>query len=76
MHPAVAATMFLTGIFTVAIVAEILSQKAQTVGVLGAAGTALSNVINAATSPITQSTGLGNAIQSTQPTGPNQIVAP
>lgn len=75
MHPAVAATMFLSGIFTVAIIAEILSQKANTQNVLSAAGGALSSVIQAATSPITGSTGnVGNTLATTQ--APQGIISP
>lgn len=69
MHPAVIATMLLSGIFGVAIVAEVLSQKANTQNVLSSAGTALSSVITAATSPITgQSANVGNTLATTQPT--------
>lgn len=68
MHPAVIATMLLSGIFGVAIVAEILSQKSNTSNVLTSAGTALSGVISAATSPITGSTSnVGNTLATTQP---------
>lgn len=42
----------LGGIFTLAMVAVIVSQRAQTSTVLQGAGTALSSVINAAVSPL------------------------
>lgn len=47
----------LGGIFTLAMVAVVLSNKAQTSQVFTGAGTALSSVINAATAPL-GSTGL------------------
>lgn len=69
MHPAAIATMLLGGIFGVAIVAEILSTKANTQNVLSSAGSALSSVITAATSPITgQTANVGNTLATTQPT--------
>lgn len=42
----------LGGIFTLAMVAVLVSQKAQTSGVITGAGTALTSVINAAVSPL------------------------
>jgi PRD1 phage membrane DNA delivery len=49
----------LGGIFTLAMVAVIVSQKAQTSTVLTGAGTALSSVITAAVLPISGSTTTG-----------------
>lgn len=43
------------GIFTVAIVAVIVSRNAQTSGVISSAGSALSSVIQAAVAPVTSS---------------------
>ena len=48
-------------IIGVAIVAVLVSQKAQTANVLNAGGTAISNVLGAALSPVTGSSALGTA---------------
>lgn len=55
------------GAFTLAIVSVVLSQRAQTASVIGASGTALSNVIAAAVNPITMNnpTSLGSNTFST-----------
>jgi hypothetical protein len=61
MHPMVAITAALTGIFTLAIIATVFSKNAQTGSVLTSAGTALSGVIAAATGPVTgNATNLGS----------------
>lgn len=48
---------FFTALFTVAIVAVIVSQKAQTAAILQALGTATASSIGAAVSPVTGSKG-------------------
>lgn len=49
----------ISGILSLALVAVLVSQKAQTGSVLQAAGTALSGIIAAAVSPVTGGTGGG-----------------
>jgi hypothetical protein len=56
MHPGVIITSSLALVIGLAIVAVIVSQKAQTPTVLSAAGAALSSVIQAAVSPVTGTT--------------------
>lgn len=53
MHPAVAITTALAGLFTLAIIAVVFSQKANTSSVFTSAGNALGTVIGQAVSPIT-----------------------
>jgi hypothetical protein len=53
MHPGVIITSALALVIGLAIVAVIVSQKAQTPNVISAAGTALSTVIQSAVSPVT-----------------------
>lgn len=66
MHPAVAITTALAGLFTLAIIAVVFSQKANTSSVFTSAGTALSSVIGAAVSPITgNATNLGAQVTNT-----------
>jgi Na+-translocating ferredoxin:NAD+ oxidoreductase RnfD subunit len=63
MHPMVAITAALTGIFTLAIIATVFSKNAQTPQVLQMAGTALSGVIAAATAPVSgNATNLGSQV--------------
>jgi hypothetical protein len=60
-----AAVAVIGGIVGLAIVAVLVSQKAQTSGVIQAAGSALSGIIGAAVGPITGSTAsstLGNPL--------------
>lgn len=57
MHPGVIITSALAGVFGLAIVAVIVSKNAQTGSVLSSAGTALSEVIKAATEPVTGNVG-------------------
>ena len=49
----------LGGIFTLAMVAVLVSQKANTSNVISGAGTALTSVINAAVGPVSGSTSTG-----------------
>ena len=58
MHPMAAISAALAGVFGVAIVALILSQQGQaSASVISSGGTALTNVIKAAVSPVTMGTG-------------------
>jgi hypothetical protein len=66
MHPAVVITTVLGGLFAVAIIGELVSTKGQFPTVLTSGGTALSQVIQAAVSPVTGNT--GNTLTSTQST--------
>lgn len=50
-------TGIVVGVITLAIIAVVLSQRANTASVIGSSGSALANVISAAVSPIT-----GNAV--------------
>lgn len=50
-----ALTSIIMAVIGVAIIAVLVSQKAQTAGVLQAGGTAISNVLGAALSPVTGS---------------------
>lgn len=52
-HPAVIVTTFFSGVLFLALVAVVLSEKAQTVGVLGQVGTTVTDIIKAAVSPVT-----------------------
>jgi hypothetical protein len=63
MHPGVIITSTLALVIGLAIVAVLVSKGAQTPDVLKSAGSALSAVIGAAVSPVTQggSTGLGSS---------------
>ena len=75
MHPAVVITAALGGVFTLAIISVLVSKNAQFPQVLQQAGSALSGVIQAATSPVTGN--VGNAMTTTQaPMATPQIVAP
>jgi hypothetical protein len=49
------------GIIGLAIVAVLVSQKAQTSGVVQAGGTALSQIIGAAVAPVSQNNNFGSA---------------
>lgn len=63
MHPAVMITTILGGIFTLAIVAVVLSNRANTSNVFTSAGNALGTVIGAAVAPITgNATNLGSQV--------------
>jgi hypothetical protein len=53
MSPTAATIAFFTALFSVAIVAILVSQKAQTSSVLQALGSGVGNVIGAATAPVT-----------------------
>jgi hypothetical protein len=59
MHPGVLIASALAGIFGVAVVALIVSNKASTKDVLTSGGGALAAVINAAVSPVTGGNGTG-----------------
>lgn len=61
----------ITGIIGVAILAVILSQKAQTVGVISAAGKAFAGSLQAATNPYSGGGGLLNASFSPHGVGDN-----
>jgi hypothetical protein len=56
MHPGVIITSSLALVIGLAIVAVLVSQKAQTPTVIGAAGSALGYVIQSAVSPVTGTT--------------------
>lgn len=53
MDPTAKVVVIFTGLFGVAIVAVLVSQKAQTASVLQALGSSASSVIGAAVSPVT-----------------------
>jgi len=59
MHPGVLIASALAGIFGVAVVALLVSNKASTGPVLTAGGSALAAVINAAVSPVAGGNGTG-----------------
>jgi hypothetical protein len=68
-HPAVIVTSVVGGAFFLALVAVVLSTKANTPGVIQAATGGLSSIITAAVSPVTGGTsGVGSAV--TNPTAP------
>ncbi len=52
----------LTAVIGVAIVAVLVSQQAQTAGVLTAGGNAFTNILKAAVSPVTGGGGLGSGL--------------
>ena len=54
-----ALTSIIMAVIGVAIIAVLVSQKAATANVLQAGGTAISNVLGAAISPVTGSSGIG-----------------
>jgi hypothetical protein len=69
-HPAVIVTSVVGGAFFLALVAVVLSTKANTSGVISSATQGLSSIIGAAVSPITGGTsGTGSLV--TNPTAPS-----
>lgn len=72
-----------TAIVGVAILAVLVSQKSNTAGVLGAAGSAFSNALSAATGPVTgataapvNSSGVGSMFNLGSVTMPSQVSIP
>lgn len=57
----------IVGVLGLAIVAVIVSQRANTAGVIGASGTGLANVIKAAVSPVTGGSSSGFSLPVTFP---------
>lgn len=60
MSPLAAVTYALGGLFTLAIIAVVFSKQSNTAGVFQSGGSALSELIKAAVSPVTMSGATGN----------------